>query len=186
MPKAYQFSTNILRDFTTHGVFVACWVSRLASYSILLPSMLNVKTNWWKPCKLSLFLTEIFWNTPLNSHSLKELWYSIHLLSFFSFISFPRPFPVSPPFDSLFSTLLSWVEWELLRRVSCCNGNWVPWVPTACPWKLFILSLVTPENNYFKDQSQCLIFQFISLPPFFAKPASVPEIKSELLAILPA
>lgn len=52
------------------------------------------------------------------------------LLPFFQ----PYFSPQTPlPFDSLLSTVLSRVEREVLSRVSCCNGNRVPWVPTACP-----------------------------------------------------
>ena len=92
---------------------------------------------------------------------------------FFSFISSPRPLPTLP---SLLTACLvpCAPEWRESCSAEChaVMDTGSHGCPLPVPESFFILSLVTPENNYLKDQSQCLAFQFISLPPFLAKPAS--------------
>lgn len=134
MPKAYLFSTNVLRDFTTLGASVTRCVPRLVP-SHCPPSMLDVKTNGGKPRKLSLWLTDS--ETPHlilaplpGSGNL-----SILLLSVLSFISFPGAFP-GPPLLTAYSVPFS-PEWGDSRSEECLasprNGNRVPRVPTASP-----------------------------------------------------
>lgn len=93
---------------------------------------------------------------------------------FFSFISFPRPLPHLPSLLTAYLGLCT-PEWResCLAECHAVMETGSHGCPLPVPESFFILSLVTPENNYFKDQSQCLAFQFISLPPFFfAKHAS--------------
>ena len=94
-----------------------------------------------------------------------------------SFISFPRPLPSLPSLLTAYLGLCT-PEWRESCSAEChaVMETGSHGCPLLVPESFFILSLVTPENNYFKDQSQCLAFQFISLPPFFffffAQPAS--------------
>lgn len=49
---------------------------------------------------------------------------------------------------------------------------------------LFILFLVVLEDNYFKEQPRCLVFQFISLPLCLPSQPALPKTESRLLAVL--
>ena len=97
---------------------------------------------------------------------------SILFLSFFffSFISFPRPLPHLPSLLTAYLGLCT-PEWRESCSAKChaVMETGSHGCPLPVPESFFILSLVTPENNYFKDQSRCLAFQFISLPPFFCQ-----------------
>lgn len=106
--------------------------------------------------------------TPhLFSLPFRPLTTSLPCISLFSALfPFSDPSPASPPCDSPFSSLLA--EWSESCSAQCHDimETGSHGCLLTVPESFFILSLVTPENNYFKDPSQCLVFQFISLPSF--------------------
>lgn len=75
------------------------------------------------------------WNIPQDCCSLVGLWQSLSCCT----SSFPSQTRcvLSLRTAYLADHFPKWREW--LSTMSCCNGNWVPWVSTACPWKLLNL-----------------------------------------------
>lgn len=56
--------------------------------------------------------------------------------------------------------------------------------PNHVSKNLFVLFLVALEDNYFKEQPCCLVFQFISLPLCLPSQPALPKTESRLLAVL--